>query len=78
MGRRDDDALNSHRTETREVYDRLAVVWSATTDEGPWNGWLERPALRCAIPRPLRGAVVLDAGCGSGASANGLPTTGLK
>jgi hypothetical protein len=38
-----------------------------TTDEGPFNGLLERPALRSLVPRPLHGASVLDAGCGSGA-----------
>jgi SAM-dependent methyltransferase len=44
-------------------------VWSASTDEGPFNGLLERPALRSLIPGDLAGAVVLDAGCGSGAQA---------
>ncbi|SKG00847.1 Putative methyltransferase [Mycobacteroides abscessus subsp. bolletii] len=42
-------------------------MWSATTDDGPFNGLLERPALRSLIPRPLAGRSVLDAGCGSGA-----------
>jgi len=42
-------------------------VWSATTDDGPFNGGLERPAMRTLIPRPLPGSTVLDAGCGSGA-----------
>jgi SAM-dependent methyltransferase len=56
-----------HTRHTREAYDRLAPVWSAATDAGPFNGLLERPALRSLIPRPLRGASVLDAGCGSGA-----------
>ncbi|WP_081272345.1 class I SAM-dependent methyltransferase [Mycobacteroides immunogenum] len=56
-----------HARHTREVYDRLAPVWSATTDDGPFNGMLERPALRSLIPRPLTGRTVLDAGCGSGA-----------
>ena len=76
MARPDDNALDSHRTETREVYDELAGVWSATTDEGPWNGWLERPALRSAIPSPLRSAAVLDAGCGSGAQCEWLADHG--
>jgi SAM-dependent methyltransferase len=57
---------------TREAYDRLAAVWSSTTDEGPFNGLLERPALRALIPGDLHGAVVLDAGCGSGAQAQWL------
>jgi SAM-dependent methyltransferase len=61
-----------HTLRTREAYDRLAAVWSATTDEGPFNGLLERPALRALIPGSLRGAAVLDAACGSGAQAQWL------
>jgi ubiquinone/menaquinone biosynthesis C-methylase UbiE len=59
-----DDA--EHRAQTRDAYDRLAPVWSATTDDGPFNGGLERPVLQMLIPRPLSGLTVLDAGCGSG------------
>lgn len=58
---------SDHTAKTRDAYDRLAPVWSATTDDGPFNGGLERPALRLLIPRPLAGSTVLDAGCGSGA-----------
>lgn len=69
-----------HNRRTREAYDRLAPVWSRTTDDGPFNGLLERPALRSLVPanpsgrrrRPLSGATVLDAGCGSGAQARWL------
>jgi SAM-dependent methyltransferase len=61
-----------HTLRTREAYDRLAAVWSATTDEGPFNGLLERPALRGLIPGSLRDAAVLDAACGSGAQAQWL------
>ncbi len=61
----DDDV--KHTSSTRDAYDRLAPVWSATTDDGPFNGGLERPAMRNLIPRPLNGSTVLDAGCGSGA-----------
>jgi len=63
---------------TREAYDRLAAVWSATTDEGPYNGLLERPALRSLIPGRLAGAAVLDAGCGSGAQAQWLLDQGAE
>lgn len=56
-----------HRRRTRNAYDQLAPVWSATTDDGPWNGYLERPAVKSLIPRPLAERSVLDAGCGSGA-----------
>ena len=61
-----------HNRQTRDAYDRLAAVWAATTDDGPWNGLLERPALRSLVPGNLAGAVVLDAGCGSGAQAEWL------
>ncbi len=61
-----------HTRRTREAYDRLAAVWSSTTDEGPFNGFLERPALRALVPSGLNGATVLDAGCGSGAQARWL------
>ncbi|HET9078659.1 MAG TPA: class I SAM-dependent methyltransferase [Acidimicrobiales bacterium] len=61
-----------HMRRTREAYDRLAAVWSRTTDDGPWNGHLERPALRSLIPPDLTGMTVLDAGCGSGAQAEWL------
>lgn len=62
----------AHRAETRSAYDRLAGVWSATTDDGPYNGGLERPALRTLVPQPLTGRSVLDAGCGSGAQCRWL------
>ncbi len=68
----------AHNQHTREAYDRLAAVWSATTDEGPYNGMLERPALRALVPTPLAGATVLDAGCGSGAQARWLLDQGAE
>ncbi len=71
-------ALDYHRMATRKAYDELARVWSATTDDGPWNGQLERPALRSAIPLPLRSAVVLDAACGSGAQCEWLADHGAE
>jgi SAM-dependent methyltransferase len=61
-----------HTRRTRRAYDRLAGVWSTTTDDGPFNGHLERPALRSLVPRPLAGSTVLDAGCGSGAQCEWL------
>jgi 2-polyprenyl-3-methyl-5-hydroxy-6-metoxy-1,4-benzoquinol methylase len=66
------DNQAEHTLRTREAYDRLAAVWSSTTDEGPFNGLLERPALRALVPGNLHGAAVLDAGCGSGAQAQWL------
>jgi ubiquinone/menaquinone biosynthesis C-methylase UbiE len=71
-------AGEAHRAATREAYERLAKVWSAETDNGPWNGWLERPALRSAVPLPLDGRVVLDAGCGSGAQCEWLAEQGAE
>ena len=67
-----------HTRKTREAYDRLAGVWSSTTDQGPFNGFLERPALRSLVPGHLAGAAVLDAGCGSGAQAEWLLDQGAK
>jgi SAM-dependent methyltransferase len=64
------------RAQTRDAYDRLAPVWSSTTDDGPFNGWLERPALRSLVPVPLTGTKVLDAGCGSGAQCEWLVQQG--
>jgi SAM-dependent methyltransferase len=61
-----------HNRQTRDAYDQLAAVWSATTDNGPFNGFLERPALQALVPVDLAGATVLDAGCGSGAQAEWL------
>ena len=67
-----------HRRSTREAYDRLAPVWSETTDQGPFNGFLERPALRALVPRPITGATILDAGCGSGAQCEWLLDQGAQ
>jgi SAM-dependent methyltransferase len=67
-----------HNRQTRDAYDRLAAVWAATTDDGPFNGLLERPALRSLVPASLAGAVVLDAGCGSGAQAEWLLDQGAE
>lgn len=66
------DEHAAHTRQTREAYDQLAAVWSETTDEGPFNGYLERPALRSLVPSGLDGSAVLDAGCGSGAQARWL------
>jgi len=65
-----------HTRHTRQAYDRLAPVWSDVTDDGPFNGWLERPALRSLIPSPLSGLTILDAGCGSGSQAQWLLENG--
>jgi SAM-dependent methyltransferase len=67
-----------HTRHTRDVYDRLAPVWSTVSDDGPFNGWLERPALRSLIPAPLSDLTILDAGCGSGAQAQWLLDNGAE
>jgi len=76
-GRKPQDQ-DEHTRLTRASYDRLAPVWSATTDGGPFNGLLERPALRSLIPRPLRGLTVLDVGCGSGAQCEWMLDEGAE
>jgi SAM-dependent methyltransferase len=53
-------------------------VCSATNGDGPFNGGLERPALRRLTPRPLTGSTVLDAGCGSGAQCAWLLDQGAE
>ena len=63
---------DEHTRLTRDAYDQLAPVWASTTDHGPFNGLLERPALRSLVPRPLEGKLVLDAACGSGAQCEWL------
>lgn len=68
----------THAQLTQEAYDRLAPVWSATTDDGPWNGHLERPALRSLVPSDLSGTAVLDAGCGAGGQAEWLLDQGAE
>ena len=67
-----------HNRQTRDAYDRLAAVWAATTDDGPFNGLLERPALRSRVPAGRAGAVVVDAGCGSGTQAQWLLDQGAE
>jgi SAM-dependent methyltransferase len=67
-----------HTRQTREAYDRLAAVWSATTDDGSYNGLLERPAVRALVPPDLDGAAVLEAGCGSGSQAEWLLDQGAE
>ena len=60
--RETDQDTARHRTDTRNAYDRLADVWSATTDDGPYNGGPERPALRSLVPQPLAVDRVREAG----------------
>jgi SAM-dependent methyltransferase len=57
-------------------YEKLAPVWSAATDDGPHNAYLERPMMRSMVPRPLNTRTVLDLGCGSGAQCEWLLSEG--
>jgi SAM-dependent methyltransferase len=57
-------------------YEKLAPVWSAATDDGPHNAYLERPMMRSMVPRPLSDRTVLDLGCGSGAQCEWLLSEG--
>jgi SAM-dependent methyltransferase len=66
----------AHRNDTRDAYDLLAPVWAVATDNGPFNGLLERPAIRQLVPQPLAGLNVMDAGCGSGAQCEWLLDAG--
>ncbi len=72
------DGADARRRQTRDAYDRLAPVWSETTDDGPFNGGFERPALRELVPQPLAGKRVLDAACGSGAQCVWLADQGAE
>lgn len=49
-----------------EAYERLADAYAAITDTKPHNAYYERPATQSLIG-DVRGSMVLDAGCGSGA-----------
>ena len=53
-------------------------MWSKISDDGPFNEWLERPALRSLIPAQLSDLTILDAGCGSGAQAQWLLDNGAE
>src|SRR3954452_14739621 len=50
---------------TGSCYEGIARRYAATVDTRPWNAHYERPALVSLLP-PLKGAKVLDVGCGSG------------
>jgi hypothetical protein len=54
------DSQAEHNRQTQDAYDRLAAVWSATTDDGAFNGLLERqpsPEARERYPAELAGMV---------------------
>lgn len=46
-------------------YDSIADAYAARIDDAPYNALYERPAMMALLPE-VRGARVLDAGCGAG------------
>lgn len=52
-------------TEPPFSYDEIADAYAAAVDAAPYNAFYERPAMLALLPE-IRGARVLDAGCGSG------------
>jgi SAM-dependent methyltransferase len=59
-------------------YEKLAPVWSAATDDGPHNAYLERPMMRSMVPKSLQDRTILDLGCGSGAQCEWLLVEGAE
>ena len=47
------------------TYDDIAADYAAKVDKAPYNALYERPAMLAMLP-DLKGARILDAGCGSG------------
>ena len=62
---------------TRAAYDRLAGVWSSTTDDGPFNGLLERPALQALVPAACAGPPCWTPAAGPGRRRSGCWTRAL-
>lgn len=58
-------------------YDAIAERYAARVDTAPYNALYERPAMLALLPE-VRGARVLDAGCGSGWYAERLLERGAR
>lgn len=58
-------------------YDSIAEAYAARIDEAPYNKLYERPAMMALLPE-VRGARVLDAGCGAGWYSGQLIARGAR
>lgn len=58
-------------------YDPIADVYAAGVDRAPYNALYERPAMLALLP-DVRGARVLDAGCGPGWYSEQLAARGAR
>lgn len=59
------------------TYDPVADAYAAGVDDAPYNALYERPAMLALLP-DVRGARVLDAGCGAGWYAEQLIARGAR
>ena len=62
---------------SRDAYDQLAERYAELSDSKLENAYLDRPATLSLLP-PVRGKVVLDAGCGPGIYAEWLERHGAR
>ena len=69
----DEISLNARRFN----YDSIAADYAAKVDNAPYNAFYERPGVVSLLP-DLRGARILDAGCGSGWYAEQLLDRGAR
>jgi SAM-dependent methyltransferase len=58
-------------------YDSIADAYAARIDDAPYNALYERPAMMALLPE-VRGARVLDAGCGAGWYSEQLIARGAR
>lgn len=58
-------------------YDSIADAYAARIDDAPYNKLYERPAMMALLPE-VRGARVLDAGCGAGWYSGQLIARGAR
>lgn len=66
-----------HSADPPFSYDSIADAYAAHIDEAPYNKLYERPAMMALLPQ-VRGARVLDAGCGAGWYSEQLIARGAR